>query len=96
MPEPQSTPDAIVTIEPSLAGIAREEWDACANPGWQLTPDGAVPAAGGGAAPEHPFNPFVAHDFLWSLEEAGTATPRTGWAGPPAGCPAPPAREQEA
>ncbi|MDR3372502.1 MAG: GNAT family N-acetyltransferase [Ancalomicrobiaceae bacterium] len=81
MPETQSTPDTIVTIEPSLAGIAREEWDACANPGWHLTPDGAVPADGSVAAPEHAFNPFVAHDFLWSLEEAGAATPRTGWAG---------------
>ena len=46
MPEPQSTPDAIVTIEPSLAGIAREAWDACANPGWSLTPAGPKPIAG--------------------------------------------------
>ncbi|HVZ14424.1 MAG TPA: GNAT family N-acetyltransferase [Bauldia sp.] len=27
-----------------------------------------------------PYNPFVAHDFLWSLEESGSATRRTGWA----------------
>ncbi len=27
-----------------------------------------------------PFNPFLSHDFLWSLEEAGCATPQTGWA----------------
>jgi len=28
-----------------------------------------------------PYNPFLAHDFLWSLEESGAATRRTGWAG---------------
>ncbi|PLX36835.1 MAG: GNAT family N-acetyltransferase [Hyphomicrobiales bacterium] len=27
-----------------------------------------------------PYNPFVSHDFLWSLEEAGCAVPETGWA----------------
>jgi predicted N-acyltransferase len=25
------------------------------------------------------YNPFLAHDFLWSLEESGSATRRTGW-----------------
>lgn len=28
-----------------------------------------------------PFNPFLSHDFLWSLEESGSATRRTGWLG---------------
>lgn len=26
-----------------------------------------------------PFNPFVSHDFLWSLEESGCAVAETGW-----------------
>ena len=26
-------------------------------------------------------NPFVSHDFLWSLEESGAATRKTGWLG---------------
>ncbi len=26
-----------------------------------------------------PYNPFLSHDFLWSLEESGSATRRTGW-----------------
>ncbi|MDR3494293.1 MAG: GNAT family N-acetyltransferase [Ancalomicrobiaceae bacterium] len=78
MPDTQSPPDAIVTIEPSLAGIVREEWDACANPGWSLTPKGPTPID---RPPDRPFNPFVAHDFLSALEQAGSATPRTGWAG---------------
>jgi predicted N-acyltransferase len=28
-----------------------------------------------------PFNPFLSHDFLWSLEESGSATRKTGWLG---------------
>ena len=32
------------------------------------------------APPPRAFNPFLSHDFLWSLEEAGCATPQTGWA----------------
>jgi predicted N-acyltransferase len=27
------------------------------------------------------FNPFLSHDFLWSLEESGAATRKTGWQG---------------
>ena len=36
---------------------------------------------------QEPFNPFLTHAFLYSLEESGSATARTGWAGtaaPPA------------
>ena len=29
--------------------------------------------------PETAFNPFLSHDFLWSLEESGAATGKTGW-----------------
>jgi predicted N-acyltransferase len=29
--------------------------------------------------PGLPINPFLSHDFLWSLEESGSATRRTGW-----------------
>ena len=28
-----------------------------------------------------PVNPFLSHDFLWSLEESGSATRKTGWLG---------------
>ena len=31
--------------------------------------------------PGAPFNPFVSHDFFRALEESGSATARTGWAG---------------
>ncbi|MCB1535219.1 MAG: N-acetyltransferase [Rhodoblastus sp.] len=30
---------------------------------------------------QEPFNPFLTHAFLSSLEESGSATPRTGWSG---------------
>ena len=33
------------------------------------------------ALPEIESNPFLSHDFLWSLEESGAATRKTGWLG---------------
>ena len=27
------------------------------------------------------YNPFLSHDFLWSLEESGSATRKSGWHG---------------
>ncbi len=57
------SPQATFRVLSSLADIARDDWDACANP------------------PGEVFNPFLAHDFLWSLEESGSATRKTGWLG---------------
>ncbi len=58
------TPDtATFHVVTSLAEIARDDWDAVANP------EGAQ------------YNPFLAHDFLWSLEESGSAVRKTGWLG---------------
>ncbi|HVY20157.1 MAG TPA: GNAT family N-acetyltransferase [Bauldia sp.] len=31
--------------------------------------------------PEAVYNPFLSHDFLWSLEESGCAVRKTGWLG---------------
>ena len=53
----------------SLAEIAPEAWDACANPPGLS----AEPGAG------ERFNPFVAHAFLRALEESGSVGRRTGW-----------------
>ena len=33
------------------------------------------------ALPGIEYNPFLSHDFLWSLEESGAATRKTGWLG---------------
>ncbi len=37
------------------------------------------PGSGDAVAVE--YNPFLSHDFLWSLEESGSATRKTGWLG---------------
>ncbi|WP_181705676.1 GNAT family N-acetyltransferase [Chthonobacter rhizosphaerae] len=61
----------------SLADVDRDRWDAVANPGWVVGPTGALTAQ----APAAAYNPFVSHDFLMTLEEAGCAVGRTGWGG---------------
>jgi uncharacterized protein len=94
--------DATLTVVSSLADIARDDWDACANPAGGRAAVSAgrravtrvVPMAGPAEADCHEgampptalditaeYNPFLAHDFLWSLEESGTATRKTGWLG---------------
>ncbi len=55
--------EATFRVLSSLGDIARDDWDACANP------------------PGAAYNPFLSHDFLWSLEESGSATRKTGWLG---------------
>ena len=59
--------EATVAVVSSLSEISRDDWDACANP------------AGATSAGAAEFNPFLSHDFLWSLEESGSATGKTGW-----------------
>ncbi len=56
-----------IRVLSSLAGIPAAAWDACANPG----------ASSGSAA--LPYNPFISHDFLASLETSGSSVARTGW-----------------
>lgn len=95
---PTAETSAVLHVEPSLKAIARADWDACANPGWQLGPSGperissstsesgsevldSNPQTDESTHQVTPYNPFISHDFLLSLEESGSATPRTGWAG---------------
>ena len=77
-----------ITLEAvsSVAQIAAEEWNACANPA--SAPDSlarldtlasASPASGSGICLNPPYNPFVSHAFLSSLEASGSACARTGW-----------------
>jgi predicted N-acyltransferase len=56
-----------IRVLPSLAEIPATAWDACANPGG---------ASGSSALP---YNPFISHDFLRSLEASGSSVGRTGW-----------------
>ncbi|MCP4386608.1 MAG: N-acetyltransferase [Hyphomicrobiales bacterium] len=72
-PSKSAVPDSnsaetTLTVISSLREIDRSDWDACANPP-------------GGDGSADAYNPFLAHDFLWSLEESGSATAETGWLG---------------
>ncbi|MCB1488287.1 MAG: GNAT family N-acetyltransferase, partial [Bauldia sp.] len=96
-----SKSEATLTVVSSLSEIARDDWDACANP-----PDpGHDPGSPVSSSPDRgiapgaqldceqasigdatvrslvEYNPFLSHDFLWSLEESGSATRKTGWLG---------------
>jgi len=56
-----------LTVSTSLADFSKEEWETLCG-----TWSGDV---------ENPYNPFLSHAFLSSLEESGCATRRTGWLG---------------
>jgi predicted N-acyltransferase len=89
--------EATLRVASSLSEIPRADWDACANPGWTddlrpkvesartqngtglILPANCEDSAAVAARPA--YNPFLAHDFLWSLEESGAATRKTGWLG---------------
>ncbi len=59
---------AVRTV-PSVAEVAADAWDACANP----------PALGEDAAEGEQFNPFIAHAFLLALEQSRSVGGRSGW-----------------
>ena len=54
-----------ISVHPSLADFAAEEWDAC-----------ACPEAADGS---RPVDPFTTHRFLKALEDSGSVGPGTGW-----------------
>lgn len=68
----------MLRVVSSLSEITRAQWDACANPGWPSDRplESTIDA---GADRRLPYDPFLSHDFLWSLEESGAATDKTGW-----------------
>jgi uncharacterized protein len=90
-------PSFRVRVEPSIRSIPAETWDACARgvPIGDTRSSGAKgfdPLQDPGetkpksqrlesCCEEDTNNPFIAHDFLSSLEESGAATARTGWLG---------------
>ena len=63
-----------IEVAPGFGDIARAAWDGVANPGWVMKPGGRLEGSG-----PAPFNPFLTHDFLVSLEDSGSATEKTGW-----------------
>jgi predicted N-acyltransferase len=56
----------------SIGDVAPNAWDACANPRLDASLESTSQAPSA-------FNPFVAHDFLFSLEASGSAVARMGW-----------------
>lgn len=60
------TEEITIRVERSFKNIASEQWS-------QLT--GARRGSGS------PYNPFLSHAYLSSLEESGSATAKTGWQG---------------
>ncbi|MDJ1464079.1 GNAT family N-acetyltransferase [Nitratireductor sp. GZWM139] len=59
--------DVTLTVSPSFADMPASDWEALV---------GAGPQAAGA-----PYNPFVSHAFLSSLEESGCAVRESGWLG---------------
>jgi uncharacterized protein len=54
-----------VKIAQGLKAVPAADWDAC--------------ALGSGSGDDDPFNPFVSHAFLSSLEDSGCVGAKTGW-----------------
>jgi hypothetical protein len=76
MPSPSSRDTVRLSVAAAMADVDKAAWDAVANPGWKVGPRGTLACE---EAAAEPFNPFVCHDFLAILEEAGTVSARTGW-----------------
>jgi len=68
--------DLSLGVASSLAGVDASAWDACALP----PPATAAGPVDSMSQPDTD-NPFIRHAFLLSLEESGSAVPRTGWSG---------------
>ncbi|MFL6796926.1 MAG: GNAT family N-acetyltransferase [Xanthobacteraceae bacterium] len=61
------TIELTIKLANRITDVAAESWDACANP------------AGPQAAVSIPYNPFISHSFLASLELSASVHARTGW-----------------
>ena len=61
------TIEATLRVADAIADVPRDAWNGLAG------------ASRSSATSERPYNPFLSHDFLSSLEEAGCVAPRTGW-----------------
>ncbi|MEP4806543.1 MAG: hypothetical protein ABJZ69_19205, partial [Hyphomicrobiales bacterium] len=59
-PKSSNLPNSVRVLS-SLSEIARNDWDACANPGWPS--DDPLESS----SQEISYNPFLSHDYLWSL-----------------------------
>src|SRR6478735_2782521 len=77
---PSDPADLRLRVIPAIAEVDAAAWDGCANPSlaalqlkseeYNLTQCDSLAI---------PYNPFISHDFLHSLEASDSATARTGW-----------------
>jgi uncharacterized protein len=65
-----SQPELRLRVIPTIADVALEAWDACANPPSEQTKLNSQ---------DYPSNPFISYDFLYAVEASASATARTGW-----------------
>jgi len=63
-----STAELSVRISHEITSVPADVWDACANP-----------ASIGEFSQNIPYNPFISHDFLSSLEISHSVSRRAGW-----------------
>jgi uncharacterized protein len=79
---PPSDPTNLrLRVIPAIAEVDAAAWDACANPSLTgvLQPKAEERSQTKCDPLAIPYNPFISHDFLYSLEASGSATARTGW-----------------
>src|ERR1044071_362294 len=75
-----SVADLRLRAVPAISEIDAAAWNACANPrGAAAIQSGCGASAAGEFTVECPYNPFISHQFLSSLEASGSAVGRTGW-----------------
>jgi predicted N-acyltransferase len=81
-----------ISVVDAIGDVSAAEWDACANPAGPSGSDCNVIANSIPAVSEHDgqpqvqeldqktsYNPFISHDFLWTLEQSHSVGARTGW-----------------
>jgi predicted N-acyltransferase len=71
--------DLRIRTIPSLGDVAAAAWDACANPPGVASAAATAFVGCSGNGGEFPYNPFISHAFLSSLEASKSVCNRTGW-----------------
>jgi uncharacterized protein len=64
------TTELRVSVVSAIADVRATDWDACAD---------LDSATAQELDQDNSYNPFISHDFLWSLEESRSVGDRTGW-----------------
>jgi len=80
MPPPDPA-DLRLRVIPAIEEVDAAAWDACANPSLAATlqPKSEEDNQSKYDTLVIPYNPFISHGFLHSLEASDSATARTGW-----------------